>query len=88
MKRLEGKNAVVTGAGSGSGRAIARGLAAEGAKVLAADINPETAARTAEGIVEEGGRAAACEIDVSRAEDAASGPENAVKWAFIIAIWY
>ena len=70
MNRLDGKNAAVTGAGSGIGRAIALGFAAEGAAVLAADINPETATRTAEEIAEAGGRAEACEIDVSRVEDA------------------
>ncbi len=59
MNRLDGKHAVVTGAGSGIGRAIALGLAAEGAAVLAADIDPETAARTAEEIAEAGGRAEA-----------------------------
>ena len=39
MKRLEGRKAIVTGAASGIGREIARLFAAEGAKVIAADIN-------------------------------------------------
>ena len=37
--RLEGKVAIVTGAGSGIGRATARRFAAEGAKVVIADLN-------------------------------------------------
>jgi 3-oxoacyl-[acyl-carrier protein] reductase len=47
MGRLEGKCAIVTGAGSGIGRAIALGYAREGANVLAADLNLEGARQTA-----------------------------------------
>jgi len=45
--KLEGRVAIVTGTGQGIGRAIAEKLRAEGAEVVVADINPETAARTA-----------------------------------------
>ncbi len=50
MKRLEGKVAVITGAGSGIGRASARLFVAEGAKVVVAEIDPalgEASAREA-----------------------------------------
>src|SRR5687768_18599429 len=47
MGRLEGKIAIVTGAGSGIGRAIALGYAREGAQVLAADLNLDGAHQTA-----------------------------------------
>ena len=47
MGRLDGKCAIVTGAGSGIGRAIALGCAREGARVLAADVNLEGARQTA-----------------------------------------
>ena len=60
--RLHGKTAIVTGAGSGFGAGIARKFAAEGARVLVADLNPETAASVA---AEIGGTP--CAVDVSRA---------------------
>jgi NAD(P)-dependent dehydrogenase (short-subunit alcohol dehydrogenase family) len=48
--RLAGKSAVVTGVGSGLGRAVARELAAEGARVLGCDVNDEAGAETMAGI--------------------------------------
>lgn len=53
---LEGRGAVVTGAGHGIGAALARRLAAEGARVVVNDLNSDAAHRVAEEI---GGRAAA-----------------------------
>jgi NAD(P)-dependent dehydrogenase (short-subunit alcohol dehydrogenase family) len=67
--RLEGKACLVTGAGSGIGRAIATRFAAEGASVLALDIDGVTAARTAEDIRIAGGRGADIQADVTRPED-------------------
>jgi len=67
--RLDGKACLVTGAGSGIGRAIATRFGAEGASVLALDIDGATAARTAEDIRIAGGRGADIQADVTRAED-------------------
>lgn len=64
--RLQGRNAIVTGAASGIGRAIAIGFAREGARVAAADINLAGAESTAESIRAAGGEAYAAEVDVAR----------------------
>jgi 3-oxoacyl-[acyl-carrier protein] reductase len=55
--RLNGRVAVVTGAGQGLGEAIAVRFADEGAAVMVNDFNPETAARTADAIRRSGGKA-------------------------------
>lgn len=62
---LEGHIAVITGAGSGIGRAIVKGFAAEGAKVMAADINEAGAAETAAMITDAGGTALSSALDVT-----------------------
>ena len=63
--RLAAKRALVTGAGSGIGRAIALAFAREGAQVQSSDIDPETATETARMIVAEGGTAVGRQCDVS-----------------------
>lgn len=69
--RLENKVAVITGAGSGFGEGIATRFAAEGARVVVADINAEGAARVGETIRNAGGTAVAVTADVSKGEDMA-----------------
>lgn len=66
--RVEGKVAIVTGAGSGIGAATARILAAEGAAVVAADLVAEAAHRTAEGIRAAGHRAVPIGFDLGDEE--------------------
>jgi NAD(P)-dependent dehydrogenase (short-subunit alcohol dehydrogenase family) len=57
--------AIVTGAGSGIGRSVARHLAAEGARVVVADLNRATALETSAQIKESSGKAIAIQVDVS-----------------------
>jgi 3-oxoacyl-[acyl-carrier protein] reductase len=65
MKRLEGKVAVVTGGAGGLGRAFSLAMAAEGAKIVVADILDKEAAETCDQIVEAGGTACTMPVDVS-----------------------
>ena len=63
--------AIVTGAGQGMGRAVAMRLSADGARVVANDVNEEAAARTARGIQDAGGEAIAVAGDVTSSGDVA-----------------
>jgi NAD(P)-dependent dehydrogenase (short-subunit alcohol dehydrogenase family) len=63
--RLEGKRAIVTGAGQGIGEAIARLFAEHGATVVIGELNPATGKAVADAIVGAGGRAAFVETDVT-----------------------
>jgi len=73
---LEGKNAVVTGAARGLGRAIALKLARDGAAVSAWDLNAEGAEETARMIRDAGGRAIACGGNSAKPEDIALAVER------------
>jgi NAD(P)-dependent dehydrogenase (short-subunit alcohol dehydrogenase family) len=66
MDRLEGKRAVVTGAGAGIGRAIALRLASEGARVALADVDEEATRKVASEI---DGETLVRRTDVTRAEE-------------------
>ncbi|MBW8754360.1 MAG: glucose 1-dehydrogenase [Sphingomonadales bacterium] len=66
---LAGKVALVTGAGRGLGRACATIFAREGARVVAAEINPETGEDTARAIRDSGGEAISVRADVSQSAD-------------------
>jgi len=66
--KLDGKAAIVTGAASGIGRAIATTLGAAGAAVCVGDLDEEGSRRVAGEIERSGGRAIAVRTDVSRAD--------------------
>ncbi len=69
MKRLEGKVAIVTAAGSGIGRASAQAFAREGARVVVSDIAPDSGKETVQSIETLGGEAIFVEADASRRPD-------------------
>jgi len=71
MRLLEHHIAVVTGAASGIGRAIAAGYAREGAQVVLLDINEQAAEEAAEEIRRAGGQASSLRLDVTKREDCA-----------------
>ena len=67
--RLQGKVCVITGAGSGIGQATARLFAAEGARVVVADVDDRGAKATVAGIRKSGGDAVAEHVDVTDEQD-------------------
>jgi len=67
--KLKDKVAVITGAGSGIGRAMAIEFAIEGAKVVVVDWNVVGAEETAKQIIEKGGEAISIKTDVSQSKD-------------------
>ena len=66
---LDGKAALVTGGGNGIGRATALAMAREGARVVVADIEPDSAAATVAAINDIGGQAVAKAGDLTRSAD-------------------
>ena len=79
MSRLEGKIAVVTGAGRGLGAAISELFASEGARVVAADVDQASAAATARRILDAGGESVGLGADVTSAADAERLVQTAVE---------
>src|SRR5262245_45104615 len=69
MKDFKGKVAVITGAASGIGRALAERCASEGMKVVLADVEPGALAEVEASLQAGGGTALAVRTDVSQAKD-------------------
>src|SRR5687767_6387984 len=74
--RIEGKRALVTGAGSGIGRGVSERFVEEGATIVAADIRLDPAQATAD---ELGDRATAIEMDVSNRQSVEAGIAQAIE---------
>lgn len=68
MEQFEGRVAVVTGAASGIGRALASHCAAEGMKVVCADVERDAVVELARGLCDGGSEALAVVADVSQAD--------------------
>ena len=78
MSQMEGKVALVTGAGAGIGRASALALAQVGAAVCVSDIDGDAAEETAQLINDEGGNAISARCDVTQSDDVRSMVEATV----------
>src|SRR3954453_13974376 len=76
---IENKSIIVTGAGRGIGAEIARGLAADGARLTVADLSEETANKTAAEIRQSGGAAIGVAVDVRQRESVRAMIDQAVK---------
>lgn len=77
--RLVDKVAIITGAGSGMGRAAAQMFAAEGARVIVADFDEAGGSETATMVQESGGQASFVRADVSSEADARTMVDHAVE---------
>jgi 3-oxoacyl-[acyl-carrier protein] reductase len=77
--RLSGKVALVTGAGNGIGQAIAERFAAEGASVVALDLEAESVASAVERINANGGHAEAVAGDIAKRDDVARAASRCVE---------
>ena len=65
MRGLSGKRVIVTGGGSGIGRAVCERFGDEGAEVAVFDMNEDGARETAQLIVDAGGKASAFKADIT-----------------------
>lgn len=82
--RFAEKICVVTGGGSGIGRATCERFAAEGGKVLVVDLNPEHGDQTVQAITSGGGQAAFAKCDVGKSADVQAAVKAAVnRWGRI-----
>ena len=79
MKKLENKVSIVTGAGSGMGKAIAMLFAAEGSKVLATDINPKRLEDLKAEVKKQGNDLTTLVSDISKESDIENMISTAVK---------
>lgn len=77
MFSLQGRTALVTGAGAGIGAAVARAYAAAGAAVLVTDLDKDAAQAVADEIIAAGGHAASAALDVRDEAQANAAAEQA-----------
>lgn len=78
MARLENKVAIITGAGSGMGRAASLAFSKEGAKIVVVDLNEENGKKTVEEVKAQGGEAAFILTDATKGADCKAAADFAV----------
>jgi NAD(P)-dependent dehydrogenase (short-subunit alcohol dehydrogenase family) len=84
MTGLNGKNALVTGGASGIGEATALGFAAEGVRVVIADVNADKGQAVAGGIVRDGGQAVFVSCDVTDFDQVGAAVKTSIdQWGSI-----
>src|SRR5207245_9631050 len=88
MARLQGKVALITGAGEGMGRAAALLFAREGAAVGVLDVHSERAEETTAAIRNEGGRAVSLVADVSRDDEVRGAVAGVVEEFGLLSVLY
>jgi NAD(P)-dependent dehydrogenase (short-subunit alcohol dehydrogenase family) len=89
MTKLDGKVAMVTGGGSGIGRAGAAAMAAAGARVLIAEIDAERGEAVADSIRAQGGEAVAAAVDVTDDASVAAAVATAVeRWGSLDVLFH
>src|SRR5436190_10566267 len=76
---MQGRVVLVTGGGSGFGRATATGLAAQGARVVIGDLNADSAQETARLARAAGGEARAMSLDVTQEQSVQTFTESALR---------
>src|SRR5208282_594036 len=79
MKRLDSKVAIVTGGGSGIGRAICKALASEGASVMVADVKEDSAKETCNQLTSFGGKYRSTRVDVRSENEVKHAVEETVR---------
>ena len=79
--KLENKIAVITGAGSGIGRGVAKRFTEEGAKLVLGDVNPDGLQQTAEIVAELGGESVTVVADVTKKSDVQGLVDKAIETA-------
>lgn len=77
--KLQNKVAIITGAGSGFGKATSELFAKEGAKIVCVDYNLEAAETTVEAVLSSGGEAIAVQADVSKPDEVKHFIDEAVR---------
>ena len=77
--RMHGRTVIITGGASGIGLGISKGLAAEGANVVIADLNLEMAQKATDEIIAAGGHALATQVDVTNRSSVQAGIQQAVQ---------